>query len=207
MDIDNKMKFINDFCLTSVAITAIVAISYMAKNALANSDKESTSIIATVDKLLETIVVSDSSKEIKCDIQISDGDAGYYYLKQISKSPIVINKSGFYYFYTSMKNCSGMPNVQTGISNLYNVILINDEIVFAPKKIGLMPQINNERVYLKKGDTVTFATGIQVQTRNWNNTDVKYEELTMDSYNQKQRIKSTVYKDVKFDLCVDIVRE
>jgi hypothetical protein len=199
-------KNIKMACFTAVAITGMASLAYLTKVEKKIVNSPLILIGARVGNLLDTIQISETSKDVLCDIKITDGDAGYYCLKKNTNYPTPISESGFYDVHISMKKCSGLPDVQMGESTLYNVILINDEIAFAPTKIGLQPQINHHHVYLNNGDMLAFATGILIQTREWNNTTVKYQDLSMESYKQKQRINPAVYKDVQFDLCVDVYK-
>jgi hypothetical protein len=212
---EKKIKSINDFCLTTVAITAIVAISYMATVALKKHDKRcfdkndinTLSIKSTIDNITATNYN---------DQKIKDSYYSYYSKKSLltdAKSNecmsvvannIVIKQSGYYDIQMSIRNFIGTPN---------DVINANVCIDESYDNVGVIN--SNLRItrtyYLKKGDKIYFTTNVKVLTEKFNTGTSEilggwYSSLTDIVINENKSKSFQKCLDVKFDLLIDIVK-
>jgi len=200
----DKAKLINDFCLTAVTITAMVAVSVMATTALTKSDREETFTIST--KRDESKDINDVCRN-ESPIKYTNGDLCNNCFRVDDDGCIIFKKSGYYTFYSQIKkdNC-----------DQFRVVIHDAE--FKVAKTASEPCVGMETdkcrdymsdlIHVNAGDKISVllaeqiclaeptAVGIEINTNNAQNQEAPptiskssisdYARLTITRIQQKQ---------------------
>jgi len=122
MDIDKRNKMINDFCLTTVAITAIIAISCMALSMTQfispKYNKQNIFIIETEDDCEIKSTTETTTIKNKQQIKYKKGDLHNDFFT-VNNGLITIKTTGYYTLYSELTNIEPYSPLQMNTVQFY----------------------------------------------------------------------------------------
>jgi hypothetical protein len=125
MEIDKRAKMVNDFCLTTVTIAAVVAISYMAltmaQSVSPNRDNETKQrifIIETEDDCEIKSIIETTNIKNKQQIKYKKGDLHNDFFT-VNNGLITIKTTGYYTLYSELTNIEPCSPLQMNTVQFY----------------------------------------------------------------------------------------